>query len=406
MNKLLQSYKSSFQGLSSESWMRSLVMLLNRIGGMVIPFLTVYLITVLNFSTAEAGIVMSCFGVGGLIGSIVGGWLTDKIGSFYIQFLSLLFSVPVFIILSTLDTVLEMSLAILLLSFINECFRPANSAAIAAYAKKGNLTRAFSLNRLAVNLGFSFGPALGGFLATISYTWLFYGNSIASLIAAFVFFGYFFKREKRKKDKVLYQETPSGIENTSSPYRDKWFIIFSFFCFLYSCVFFQLLTVLPMFYEESLSFTQGTIGLILGFNGLVVFITEMPLVKFAELKFNIYVNIILGTLLLFLSFACLLISDSLISCLISMFFLSISEILVLPFIATVAAKRSVEKNRGAYMGLQGLSISLAFVVMPILATQLVAHSSFNHLWWINLLILTLVCLGFYLTKRKMPVSKV
>src|SRR5690554_7683752 len=147
MNKLFQSYKSSFQGLSSESWMLSLVMLLNRVGGMVIPFLTVYLITELNFETDEAGIVMSCFGIGGLLGSIVGGWLTDKIGSFYIQFLSLLLASPIFIVLSTLETVLEMSLFVLLLSFINECFRPANSASIALYAKKENLTRSFSLNR-------------------------------------------------------------------------------------------------------------------------------------------------------------------------------------------------------------------------------------------------------------------
>src|SRR5690554_8130669 len=103
---------------------------------MVIPFLTVYLITELNFETDEAGIVMSCFGIGGLLGSIVGGWLTDKIGSFYIQFLSLLLASPIFIVLSTLETVLEMSLFVLLLSFINECFRPANSASIALYAKK------------------------------------------------------------------------------------------------------------------------------------------------------------------------------------------------------------------------------------------------------------------------------
>src|SRR5690554_7003255 len=96
-----------------------------------------------------------------------------------------------------------MSLFVLLFSFINECFRPANSASIALYAKKENLTRSFSLNRLAVNLGFSFGPALGGFLAAISYAWLFYGNSIASLIAAFVFFWYFFKRRSEEHTSEL-----------------------------------------------------------------------------------------------------------------------------------------------------------------------------------------------------------
>nr|WP_299205198.1 MFS transporter [uncultured Brumimicrobium sp.] len=404
MNKLFQSYKSSFQGLSSESWMLSLVMLLNRVGGMVIPFLTVYLITELNFETDEAGIVMSCFGIGGLLGSIVGGWLTDKIGSFYIQFLSLLLASPIFIVLSTLETVLEMSLFVLLLSFINECFRPANSASIALYAKKENLTRSFSLNRLAVNLGFSFGPALGGFLAAISYAWLFYGNSIASLIAAFVFFWYFFKREKRNKKRVIEPEELTGLENTSSPYRDKWFIFFSLFCFLYACVFFQLFTIMPMFYEDSLGFNNVTIGLLLAFNGFFVFATEMPMVQFADRKFNVYINIVLGAVLLFIAFAWLLVDDSLFSCFMSMMFLSLSELLVLPFIATVAAKRSTEKNRGSYMGLQGLSISMAFVVMPILATRLVQEYSFSYLWWANIIVLIIVIFGFYFIKSKMPVT--
>lgn len=404
MKKLFASYTSSFQGLSSESWMLSLVMLLNRIGGMVIPFLTVYLVTELNFETDEAGIVMSCFGIGGLLGSIAGGWLTDKIGSFYIQFFSLLLASPIFIILSGLDSVLEMSLVVLLLSFINECFRPANSASIALYAKKGNLTRSFSLNRLAVNLGFSFGPALGGFLATISYAWLFYGNSIASIIAAIVFFWYFFKREKRNKRRVREPEELTGFENISSPYRDKWFIIFSIFCFLYACVFFQLFTIMPMFYDESLGFSKATIGILLAFNGLFVFITEMPVVQFTDRRFNVYINIVIGSIFLLIAFVWIIIDDSLFSCFMSMMFLSLSELLVLPFIATVAAKRSTSQNRGAYMGLQGLSISMAFVVMPILATKLIQFYSFTYLWWANLVVMGVVIVGFYLVRNRMPVN--
>lgn len=404
MFNFFHSYRSSFQGLSSESWMLSLVMLLNRMGGMVIPFLTVYLVTELNFKTDQAGIVMSCFGIGGLIGSIVGGWLTDKVGSFYIQFLSLFLAAPIFIVLSRLDTVLEMSLVILVLSFINECFRPANSVAITAYAKKENLTRSFSLNRLAINLGFSFGPALGGFLAAISYAWLFYGNSIASLTAALVFFWYFFRREKRNKHVRKEPEVLTGNEYKGSPYRDKWFIIFSIFCFLYACIFFQLFTILPMFYEQSLGFSNATIGLLLAFNGIFVFITEMPVVNFADKEFNIYTNLVGGSLFLLIAFAWLLIDTSLTSCVMSMMFLSLSELLIMPFISTIATKRSTEKNRGAYMGLQGLSISLAFVFMPFSATMLVHSYSFEYLWILNVLIMTIVLLGFYFIRNKMPMG--
>jgi len=386
--------------------MLSLIMLLNRTGGMVIPFMTVYLTTVLGFETDEAGLVMSCFGVGALLGSVIGGWLTDKIGAFHVQFFTLLFTAPVFIILSFLHTVQEVCLAIFVLSLVNECFRPANSAAIASYAKKGNLTRAFSLNRMSINLGFSFGPALGGFLASISYSWLFYGNSITTFLTAVVFFLYFFRRKERN-EAVEEADTDTSFteEHEGSPYLDKWFLVFSFFCFLYACAFFQLLSILPMYYKEDLSFGQQQIGFILGFNGLFVVIMEMIVVQYAESKFNIYISIILGCLSLLIAYAWLLADHSMMSCYISMMFLSLSEILVLPFISTVAAKRSSEKKRGAYMGVNGLSISMAFIIMPYLATKLIKNYSYDHLWIINVIVLAIAVSGFLFTKKKMPLHE-
>lgn len=405
MKHIFQLYKASYVGLSTESWMLSLVMLLNRIGGMVIPFLTVYMITNLGFSIQQAGWVMSCFGIGGLIGSVIGGWLTDKFGAFYIQFLSLLFAVPIFIWLFLLKSVFWVALAILLLSMVNECFRPANSAAVTLYAKPENLTRSFSLNRMAINLGFSFGPALGGFLATFSYAWLFYGNSAASGIAALVFFAYFFRRKPRVavlKNQIVVNKDDVALK---SPYLDKWFIIFSAFCFFFSCVFFQLIVILPMYYEAELHFNQAVIGFLLAFNGVFVFLTEMPIVHWIEKKLNIYHTLMLGAGSLFLAFLILMIQQNLTTCLLSMTFLSISELLIMPFIATVAAKRAGESNLGSYMGLQGLSTDFAFVVMPILATQLVKISSFNMLWSVNLFLMLVTFLGFFWVKNNMPLKE-
>lgn len=398
-------YLSSFKGLSKESWMLSLVMLINRIGGMVIPFLTVYLTTNLGFTTHEAGMVMSFFGIGSLLGSIIGGWLTDKFGAFYVQFLTLFLASPLFVLLVDIKEVLPFSITILVLSTIYESFRPANSAAIAIYAKKGNLTRSFSLNRMAINLGFSFGPALGGFLATVSYAWLFYGNSLAVLLTAIVFFLYFFKRRHvRERVEEPLQQIVEKEEKFSSPYRDKWFVIFSIFSFTFACVFFQLISIFPLYYEQYVGLSNVHIGFLLGFNGLLVFLTEMIIVNYAERRFNIYNSLIIGCVFLLLSFVWLLIDYSLISCYISMAFLSVSEILVLPFMSTVAAMRSGTKNLGAYMGLNGLSISAAFIVMPFLATLFVEGYSFDSLWIINVFILLFTGAGFYLVKVKMPLT--
>lgn len=402
MKSLIQSYKSSFEGLSIESWMLSLVMLLNRTGGMVIPFLTIYLTSKLGFTMHQAGVVMSCFGVGALLGSIIGGWLTDRVGSFPVQFFTLLLAAPFFVVLAQMTEFVEISITVLLMSTIYESFRPANSAAIAKYAKEGNITRSFSLNRMAINLGFSFGPALGGFLATFSYAWLFYGNAFAVFTTSIVFFLFFFRRKERNSTQE--EKAFVGNETTTSPYLDKWFLVFSFFSFLFACTFFQLISIMPLFYK-SLELSQLNIGLILGFNGALVFITEMPFVSFAERKWNIYTSLIIGCFFLLFAFAWLLANDSLLSCYVSMALLSISEILVLPFMTTVAAKRSNKRNRGAYMGLNGLSISAAFIIMPYVATLFVENYSFEYLWFANIVLLVVTISGFYLVKRNMPIEE-
>jgi predicted MFS family arabinose efflux permease len=399
MKQFFRAYKAAFEGLSIESWMLSLVMLLNRTGGMVIPFLTIYLTSILHFTTHEAGIVMSCFGIGSLLGSIIGGWLTDKFGSFPVQFATLFFAAPFFVLLAKMTNLTEICLTILVMSTIYESFRPANSAAIALYAKKGNITRSFSLNRMAINLGFSFGPALGGFLATFSYAWLFYGNAFAVFVTSIVFFLFFFKRNTKEEQ----QEVFIGDETTTSPYKDKYFLVFSFFSFLFACVFFQLISILPLYYK-SMSISQLHIGLLLAFNGVLVFSVEMFFVSYAEKKWNIYTSLVIGCMMLLCSFGWLVVDNSLVSCYFSMLLLSLSEILVLPFMTTIAAKRSNQKNRGAYMGLNGLSIAAAFIIMPYLATMFIELYSFVYLWYVNVFVLTLVICGFLYVKRKMPIS--
>src|SRR5690606_35755126 len=148
--------------------------------------------------------------LGSVCGSWLGGWLTDRFGNFRVQITSLLLTVPIFLILPQFRTFESPAGMTFLLTLIADTFRPANSVAVARYAKPENLTKAYSLNRMAVNLGFSIGPALGGLLAMISYSWIFYGNALAAFSAAVVFFIFFRKRKPRstigtarKEEKVL-----------------------------------------------------------------------------------------------------------------------------------------------------------------------------------------------------------
>ena len=86
----LQIYKKAFSGLPSKVWILSLAMVVNRSGSMVLLFTSLYLTKELHYTLAEAGSVMSLYGIGSILGSYTGGWLTDRKNFYDIMIASLI----------------------------------------------------------------------------------------------------------------------------------------------------------------------------------------------------------------------------------------------------------------------------------------------------------------------------
>jgi predicted MFS family arabinose efflux permease len=376
--------------------MLALVILINRTSAMVVPFLGVYMTQSLGFSLKETGLVLSCFGVGAVVGSYIGGRLTDKIGFYSTQVYSFFLTVPVFLILPELKTVPALAIGVFMLSAIADIFRPANSVALTYYTKPENITKAFSLNRMAVNLGFSVGPALGGFLAGISYDFLFYGNALGTLLATFLFV-YYFKNKVPSRVKVQkVQESP-----VETPYRSWKMMGFAFLCTLYAVCFFQLLSTLPLYYKEGIGLTEFQIGIILGYSGLFIVLFEMVIVQLAGRFFSIATIIIIGTLLCGISFAILNVSLTVWMLYLGISILCVSEILAMPYMSTVFVQNSTVANRGAYMGLYSLAFSVSHIFSPSMGTYTIEHWGFTTLWWITGGVSVVTAVGFWLLMKRM-----
>ncbi|MCE3076428.1 MFS transporter [Chryseobacterium gwangjuense] len=393
--KIIHLYTNSFKGLSNESWMLALVMLINRAGSMVLPFLGVYMTDHLKFSIENTGIVLSFFGIGSVIGSWLGGYITDKIGEYKVQYISLLLSVPLFCLIPIFKTEVGVATIILLQSIVSDAFRPANSVAITKYAKPENITRAFSLNRMAVNLGFSIGPALGGILSAISYEFLFFTNAFAALSAGILYIIFFRKRNKLAKLKAKKVKEAIEIKKENSPYRDGKFLIYCFFCMLFSICFFQLFSTLTIFYKDTAKLSQQNIGYILGYSGFLIVLLEMGFVQIAEKYFNLAITMLLGTFICGFSYAMMAFDYSMVTLIISMTILCIGEIWTLPFMSTITALRSGENNKGAYMGLNGISFSIAFIITPYLGTLIAEKFGFTTLWIGTGILATFIAIAFY-----------
>src|SRR5436190_5666480 len=284
-------YRSSFTGLSGETWLLSLIMLINRSGTMVVPFMTLYLTSPeMGRSLSDAGTVMGLFGLGAVIGAYFGGKLSDRIGFFKVQVFTLFLGGILFIVLGQLKSYPLICVFTFLLSFFNEAFRPATSSAIAFYSKPVNRTRSYSLNRLAVNLGWAVGTSVGGILAGIDYKLLFWVDGVTNLAASIVLL--MFLRPGNVTGSGVNEEKEAPAV---SAYADKTYIAFIFFATIFGLCFFQLFTTIPKYFRDDLHLSENFIGFIMALNGLIIVGIEMVLVYILEQKNRILFFISWGT---------------------------------------------------------------------------------------------------------------
>jgi predicted MFS family arabinose efflux permease len=396
----LQSLKNSilnpYKNLSKEIWVLALLTLINRAGAMVIPFLSLYLTASLGFSLKNVGWIMTFYGLGSLIGTFIGGKLVDRIGYHKLMYLSLFISSFLFFGLQFLKTLDQFIFGIFILSLFADMFRPAIWVAMDAYSTEDNKTRSVTLIRLAINLGFSVGPAVGGLIiATISYKGLFWLDSITTFIASIIV--YKFLREVKNSN----IESHKVIETKNiSPYNDKQYLIFWFAMLLSGLVFVQFMYTFPLYYKEVIGLNEKQIGYLIALNGLLIFLLEMPLISFLLKKRSLHISMmILGSVLMILSFITLNIHTHVFYIISSIVFITLGEMFSFPFSNTYAMERSNGRNKGEYMALYTISFSVANIIGPNIGMHIVAKYGFSSLWYFSSFVLLLSIALLYWLKK-------
>jgi len=377
MKKLYFNYIDTFRGLSKEIWWLSLITLINRAGTMVIPFLSLYLTENLGFTESTVGWIMSCFGLGSVAGSWLGGKLTDKIGYYKIMSISLFLTGILFIALQYVTTLMGFCIGIFLVMLVADTFRPAMFVAMSAYSKPENKTRSVTLIRLAINLGFTAGPAVGGLIITsIGYQGLFWVDGITCLMAVVLLIQVLNPKKARVVDEVK-------TENPVSIRKDKPFWVFFVAMFIYGFVFLQYFSTMPLYYRDGHFLTELEIGLLFGLNGLIIFIFEMPMIKWLEdTKYSqIYLTMI-GVFLVALSFAVLLVSPSSIVLIVGIILMTFGEMLAFPYSNAFVIERAKRGNIGEYMGFYTVAFSIAHIFGHNSGMQLIDQIGFDKTWTI------------------------
>lgn len=377
MKTLFKNYLSTFDGLSKEVWWLALITFINRAGTMIIPFLTLYLKDDLKFTIIEVSWIMAAFGLGSVVGAWLGGKLTDKIGYYKVMVRSLLSTGLLFIALQFLNTFASLCIGIFLVMVVADTFRPAMFVAMSVYSKPENKTRSVTLIRLAINLGFSAGPAVGGLIiTTLGYSGLFWVDGITCILATILLIKVLNPRVSKPIDNIK-------VENPISVYKDKPFWIFFLAMVIFGVIFLQYFSTMPLYYKEVHGLSEFQIGILLGLNGFFIFLLEMPLIKWLEQTKYSKIGLTLGGLLLTVVSFYLLNLTSWIGILaIGMLFVTVGEMIGFPFSNAFVMDRAKKGKSGEYLSMYVMAFAIANVFGHSGGLRLVASVGYDNTWYI------------------------
>lgn len=241
----------------------------------------------------------------------------------------------------------------------------------------------------------------------LGYKYLFWGDGITCILAAIFFLRVIPDKEISEEDDPVLETTTES----SSVYTDGFYLLFIAFTFISAVAFFQLFSTLALWYETEVMLNPLQIGALMALNGGLIALTEMPIVYILEKK-NINLQLAaLGALLIGASYLILGFSTWWVVAVVSMLLVTFGEIFQMPFSNAFALNRPRKENRGQYMALYGMAYSGAFIVAPILGTQLVELYGWDAMWYMISVFGLVSAIGFWflgqnITQQKMASGKV
>jgi predicted MFS family arabinose efflux permease len=347
---------------------------------MFLPFLVLYLTSARGFSADAAGAVFALFGAGSLAIAPVAGRLSDRLGPVRLMLFALAASGVLLLAVPLAHAAPAIVALTLLVAATGETFRPASLSVITHLAAPDQRKAAFALQRLAVNLGMSVGPAVGGFLAAVSWPALFLVDGATSLLAAAMLLLFF------PRDAALPKGASPAGPSRREGLRDPSLVFFLAALVPVGIVFFQHESSMAVFLVRDVGYAVWIFGLLHTVNTLLIVCLEVPL-NLATSHWPHRRALVLGSLLVAAGFGALAWARSLPAVVATVVVWTFGEMILLPAMSSWVADVAPESKRGAYMGLYTMGFSLALVVGAPLGTSLLEHGGGKTLW------LTMLALG-------------
>ena len=388
MNK--KGLASLLEGLPPTYWLIWTGTLVNRLGGFVIPFLTLYLTAQRAIPVSTAALMVSFFGAGSFLAQLSGGELTDRLGRRPVMLMSF-FVTPIFMVVLGLarDLVL-ISTCTFIVGFFTDLYRPAVGAAIADLVPPESRTRAYGYNYWAINLGAAVAPILAGLIADYNFFILFVVDALTT--AAFGFIVLFGIHETRPAEAHSASHLPLG-KRVAQLRRAPILLIFSLLTIFLGSIYMQGNVTLPLDMQAH-GLGPMDYGAAIAVNGFLIILLTIPVSNMAA-KWPRFETVAVASLLLGAGFGFTALATNLPLFVVSVAIWTLGEIAATSVSPTIIADLSPVELRGLYQGIFGAAWGLSYFLGPLAGGWVFENWGSTALWVGCLIVGVVIAFGYF-----------
>ena len=377
---LLQPYKN----LPKSVYVIFFASIINNLGNFVVPFLTMFLTYSIGMNVGVVGLIVAINSFVGLIASAHGGKLIDIIGRKKIFIIFRTASAIAIVLCAFTKNPIILTTLLILSNFLGGYSLPVYSTIITDITEGEQRKTAFSLQYMALNIGFSVGPLLAAFLYNNYLTWLFLGDAITTFISVILVTVYIPETMPTKEEASMLKvnKLEKAEEGTliQALFKRPTLLLFSFIIVIYFIVFSQFNFGLSLQIGGLFGDKSATIfGSLMTVNAVMCSIIPMFLTALTG-KLKASLSIALGGILYAVGFGMMFFINNYFLFILSTMIWTMGEILIATNTNVYIADHAPASHRGRFNSIFPIIRKLGFMIGPIIAGIYVKYTNIRNLW--------------------------
>jgi MFS family permease len=406
IRSLITNIRNVFNEYPRKFWILVGVGFIDGLGGtLLFPFFALYITSKFDVGMTEAGLLLSIFSITGLIGSMIGGALTDKFGRKPIMLIGIIFSAVSALSMGLVNSLAAFYLLAVVVGLLSNLGGPANQAMIADILPENKRATGFGVMRVSGNLTWIIGPTIGGLVqaATHSYLPLFIIDTVISLIVAALVWKFVAETKPEAKENVPQESFGKTILGYFTVLKDKIFLAFIFVSVLMLLVYTQMYSSLSVFMVDHRGFTARDYGLLLSVSAVLVIFAQFPISH--KIKDSPPMKMMaLGAFFYMVGFTMFGFITALWMYGAAILIITLGEMIVVPTGQALVARFAPEDMRGRYMATYGLAWTIPQAIGPVGAGLIMDNYNPNWVWYIGGILVLISILGFLMLHRHVPAA--